>query len=214
MAIYTPRGLEIRIGTPYAFELMARLHPEVRPFHILKTTEGIESVPGMLAFITGIIMFVMRVPPLHIALAVGGAQLAGVLINLFGFYIVPGLVPLGTFFSYAAGFGVFLTVTCVVGFLFAGWQAVLAFFLGKLGAEILSQGLGVWQTRRCLRLVGHPFTASEFHFFNAYRLHASRIGAITDIDLKDDELDDHSWGPTFQDFAREWPKVVSRVTAD
>jgi hypothetical protein len=131
MPIYTPRGLKIRIAVPYAFGLMARLSPTVSPFRVLKTTEGLESLPGMLAFIAGIVAFVMRLPPLHIGLAVGVGQVLGVLINLFGVYLIPGLVPLGTLYSYFAGYGIFLVTAAVVGFLFAGWQGVLAFFLGQ-----------------------------------------------------------------------------------
>jgi len=107
MAIYTPRGLKIRIAVPYAFGLMARLHPKVTPFRILKTTEGIESLPGMLAFIAGIIAFALHLPPLQIVLIVAAIQLVGKLINAFGLYIVPGLVNLGTLFSYISGYGIY-----------------------------------------------------------------------------------------------------------
>jgi len=214
MAIYTLRGLKIRIAVPYAFGLMARLYPKVSPFRVLKTTEGIESLPGTLAFIAGIITFVMRLSPLHIGLAVGGIQLLGVLINIFGFYILPGLVPLATLFSYIAGYGILLVIAVIVGFIFAGWQGVLAFFVGKLGAWLISRILQFWQTGRYHKLIGYPFTPSEVHFFNAYRLHASHIGVTTDINLRDDEMDEDQWGPTFEAFAMEWPQVVQRFTTD
>lgn len=81
MPIYTPRGIKIRIAVSYAFGLMTRLYPEVSPFRILKTTEGIESLPAMFAIISGIIGFLMQLPPLQIGLAAGIAQLLGVLIN-------------------------------------------------------------------------------------------------------------------------------------
>lgn len=214
MAIYTPRGLKIRIDIPYAFGLMARLNPKVSPFRILKTTEGIESIPGMLAFIAGIIAFIMRLPTFYIGLAVAGAQFIGILINLFGFYVFFGLVQIGTFFSYIAGYGVFFAATFVVGFIFAGWQGVLAFFLGKLATGIIGQVIESWQTNRYHKLTGHAFTLSEIHFFNAYRLHASRIGVTTDIDLKDKEMEQDYWGSTFEDFSMNWPEVVARFTID
>lgn len=72
MTIITPRGLKVRIPVPYAFALMARLYPEVSPFRVLKTTEGIESIPGMLAFTFGITAIVNHFPPLHVAYAVFG----------------------------------------------------------------------------------------------------------------------------------------------
>lgn len=200
MPIYTPRGIKIRIAVSYAFGLMTRLYPEVSPFRILKTTEGIESLPAMFAIIIGIIGFLMQLPPLQIGLVVGSAQLVGVLINIFGFYYVPGLVALGTLFSYVSGYGVFLIASAVVGLIFVGWQGVLAFFVGKFSASMVSHALQFWQTSRYHRLIGHPITASEVHFFNAYRLHASRMGVTTDIELKDREIEKDHWKPAFEAF--------------
>ncbi len=214
MAIYTPRGLKVRIAVPYAFGLMARLSPKVSPFRILKTTEGIESMPGMLAFVAGLVAFAMRLPPLEVGILVAALQLFGILLNLFGFYVIPGLVALATLYSYLAGYGVFLVAVVAVGFLTVGWQGVLAFFIGRLVAGVASMILGFWQTSRYHKLTGHAFTASEVHFFNAYRLHASRIGVTTDIDLGDSELQENHWGPTFEAFASEWPEVVQRFTVD
>ena len=214
MAIYTPRGLKVRIAVPYAFGLMARLSPKVGPFRILKTTEGIESVPGMLAFIAGIVAFAMRLPPLEVGILVAAAQLVGILLNLFGLYVIPGLVALATLYSYLAGYGVFLVIVVAVGFVTVGWQGLLAFFSGRLAAGLVSTALGFWQTSRYHKLTGHAFTSSEVHFFNAYRLHASRVGVTTDIDLNDSELQEEHWGPTFEKFASEWPEVVRRFTVD
>jgi hypothetical protein len=214
MAIYTPRGLRIRIAIPYAFALMARLHPKVSPFRILKTTEGIEYLPGMLAFTFGIIAFIMKLSPMHIGLVVGGVQLIGVLTNLFGFYLIPGLIPLATLFSYFAGYGIFLITVLVVGFVFTGWQGLLAYLIGKLAAALVSQVLQFWQTSRYYKMSGHAFTTSEVHFFNAYRLHASQVGITTDIALSDKEMEENHWGPTFEAFAIEWPQVVRKFTSD
>jgi hypothetical protein len=214
MAIYTPRGLKIRIDIPYAFGLMARLHPKVTSFRILKTTEGIESLPGMLAFIAGMVGFGLHLPPLHIGIVVAISQMAGTLIKAFGLYIVPGLVGLGTIYSYPAGCGIYFIAVVITGFLLGGWQAVLAFFLGKLVAGVVGQVLEFWQTTRYQKLTGHAFSGSEVSFFNAYRLHASRLGVTTDIDLSDDELEEDHWGATFEQLAMEWPEVVQRFTTN
>lgn len=200
MPIYTPRGIKIRIAVSYAFGLMTRLYPEVSPFRILKTTEGIESLPAMFAIISGIIGFLMQLPPLQIGLVAGIAQLLGVLINIYGFYYVPGLVALGTFFSYVSGYGIFLIPTTVVGFVFVGWQGVLAFFIGKFSASMISHALQFRQTSRYHKLIGRPITASEVHFFSAYRLHASRMGVTTDITLRDEEIEEDNWKPAFEAF--------------
>jgi hypothetical protein len=90
MAIYTQRGLKIRVAVPYVFGLMARLNPKVSPFRILKTTEGIESLPVMLAFVVGIVAFVLPLPALEIGIVVAARHFMGKLINLRGFSAFPG----------------------------------------------------------------------------------------------------------------------------
>lgn len=187
MAIYTPRGLKIRIDIPYAFGLMARLHPKVTSFKILKTTEGIESLPGMLAFIAGMIGFGLHISPLHICIVVAACQIAGTLINVFGLFIGPGLVGLGTLYSYLTGYGIYFIAVIITGFVLEGWQVVIAFFGGKLVAVVIGQLLEFWRTKLYQKLTGHALTGAEVNFFNAYRLHASRLGVTTDIDLSESE---------------------------
>jgi hypothetical protein len=113
-----------------------------------------------------------------------------------------------------SGYGIYLIAVAIAGSVLGGWQAVAAFFVGKIIASIVGQVVEFWQTRRYHKLTGHPFTGSEVSFFNAYRLHASRIGATTDIDLSDSEVEEDHWRTTFQRFAMEWPEVVQRFTTD
>jgi len=214
MAIYTPRGLKVRIAVPYAFGLMARLHPKVSAFRVLKTTEAIENVPGMLAFIAGLAAFAMRLAPFQIGLVVAGAEMAGVLINTYGFYIIPGLVGLCTLYSYFVGYGIYFIAALLIGFTLGGWQAAVAFLVAKIVAGVVGLMVEFWRTRRYHKLTGHAFTGSEVSFFNAYRLHASRNGVTTDIDLSDEELEEDSWAATFELFAMERPEAVRRFTID
>ena len=102
----------------------------------------------------------------------------------------------------------------ITGFVLGGWQAVVAFFAGKIIAALVGQVLEFWQTSRYHKLTGHPFTGSEVSFFNAYRLHASRIDVTTNINLSDEEMEEDHWGTTFQQLAMEWPEVVQRFTTD
>lgn len=214
MAIYTPRGLKIRIAVPTAFGLMARLEPKVSPFRVLKTTEGIESLPGLFALIAGLTAFWLRLQPAYVALVVASARLVGVFMNVSGFYVIPKLVGLATAYSCITGYGVILAVVMVTGFLLAGWHCVLAFFAGEIVAVAVSYIVELWQTRRYHKLAGYAITGSEVSFFNAYRLHAALIGVTTDIDLNEIELQQAHWGATFERFARDWPEVVRRFTLD
>jgi hypothetical protein len=193
---------------------MARLGPKVTPFRVLKTTEGIESLPGMLAFIAGIFAFALRLAPLEIGAAVAAAQIIGKLINLVGFYVVPGLITISTFFSYVSGWGIFLIISVVAGLIFVGWQGSVAYLLGWLSAGIVNLFLDSWGGARFSKLAGHPFSMAELHFFSAYRIHATQLGITTDIDLAEVELEEENWGPTFREFEEQWPEVVARFTID
>lgn len=214
MAIYTPRGLKIRLPLPYVFGLLSRLSPKVSAFRVLKTTEGIESLPGMLAFVGGIISFLAHLAPLHIGLIVAIAQFAGSLGNRFGFYRIPGLVPLGTSFSYIEGYGPFFVIILVIGISTSNWVGVAAFLAGKIVGGVISFSVELWLMSRLRRPGCKGLTPSDLNFFAAYRLHASRIGVTTSVGLKDEEIEETHWMPTFVDLAMNWPKVVARFTQD
>lgn len=191
---------------------MARLYPEVDAFKILKTTEGLESIPGMLSFIVGLISFYLGLDPYQIALYTFTASIVGTIITTFGIYIIPGLTQLGTFYSYVSGFGILLIILSTYGFVSVGWQGVVAFFIGKLIAGIINTGIGFWNTKRIYSQLGIPMTMSEINFFNAYRLYASEIGKSTEIAVTDEELTEENWKECYEDLALKWPEVVQRFT--
>lgn len=141
MAIFTPRGLKIRLPLDYAFALIARLYPKVDAFKVLKTTEGLEAIPSLITFTTGLICFYLRLPLFEIGLYVFIASMAGFLITSFGLYIIPGLVRLGTFYSYISGFGILLVLLAVYGFITIGWQSVVVFFVVKFLAGIIKMAI-------------------------------------------------------------------------
>ena len=95
MAIYTPRGLKIRLSIGHAFGLMARLYPKVDAFNVLKTTEGLEGTPTVLAFITGMLSFFYGFEALHVGFCVFVVSVVGKVVTGFGLYVIPGLLTLG-----------------------------------------------------------------------------------------------------------------------
>lgn len=214
MAIYTPRGLKIRLRMNHAFALMARLYPKVDAFKVLKTTEGLESIPGMLALIVGLVSFYLGLDPYQIGLYTLIASVVGTAITTFGVFIVPGLPKLGTLYSYISGFGILLILSAVYGFVSVGWQGVAAFFIGKLVAGLINNAIGFWNAKRTHSKIGIPLTISEINFFNAYRLHASELGKSTDITVSDEELKEDNWKECLEDLAIKWPEVVKRFTND
>jgi hypothetical protein len=223
MAIYTPRGLAIKLPVPYTFALMKRLHPTVDAFKVLKTTEGLESIPGVLTFVTGIACFFLKADSHHIAIYTFLASLIGTVVTLFGLFIVPGLPLAGTLYSYVSGFGILFIILAVYGFVAVGWRGVLAFFVSRLLAGIVSFVLDYWNSKRIYRRIGKPLHLSELNFLNAYRLHASYTIASPpisfhefrkriDVSVSQEEMEEENWKPYFDDFALKWPEVVRRFT--
>lgn len=212
MAIFTPRGLKIRLPFNYAFTLVARLYPKVDAFKILKTTEGLESIPSLITFATGLVCFYLRLSLFEIGLYVFIASIIGFLITFFGLYIISILDRLGTFYSYISGFGILLILLIVYGFITVGWQGVIIFFVAKFLAGIVKMPVEA----KLMKQHGELgfLTLSEEHFFNAYRIHAKRLGKTIDIAVSNEELEEENWKPVFEDLATKWPEVVKRFTMD
>jgi multidrug transporter EmrE-like cation transporter len=214
MAIYTPRGLKIRLPTDYAFTLIARLYPRVDAFEVLKTTEGLESLPQAFAFATGLISFLLKLSPVQIGLAVFVVTVAIATMTRYGLYIFPNFVKVGTVYSHISGFGILLIVLCGLGFFLVDWKGVLAFFIARLFAGVMNLILNWRETNYYYSELGDAITASERNFINAYRLHASRLGITIDVAVSEEEMNEGKWQLVLTDLAWKWPKVVDRFTPD
>lgn len=210
MAVFTPRGLKIRLEVDYCFALIARLYPQAGAFKVLKTTEGLELVPSFLAFVTGLVCFSLKFEPIQIGLFVLFASLIGFLITLAGFYVIPGLPTLSTLFSYISAFGIVFIFLTIFGFVLVGWQGVVGFFAGRLVGWIINTLLDNFESDRIYKKTGAHIFGSERNFLNAYRLHAAKLGKTTDVYVSDDELKSENWKRAFNEFARKWPEVVKR----
>jgi hypothetical protein len=188
MPFYTPRGLKIRVDPAYAAALLARLHPEVSAFRVLKTAEGIESLPGALAFFAAIWCFSRGTADVEIITWVVAANVAGCFVALYGLFFIPGLVTLGTAYSYLAGYGVLFLGLAVYGYLALGWGAVAGYVIGRLAGAGLNHVVEWWVVLRTHARTGATLTGPERSFLHAYRLHAARIGASLDIEVTDEEM--------------------------
>ncbi|HER00120.1 MAG TPA: hypothetical protein ENO22_12345 [candidate division Zixibacteria bacterium] len=214
MAIYTPRGLKIRLSVAEAFALMKRLYPSVKPFKILKTVEGIEYIPAFLSTIAALIAFAFEMAFPMIIILVTLAYISGVYMNTSGFYLVPGIISLSTYFSYIPGIWVVEIGIIIFGFIVIGWKASVAFVVGRLIGWITQLVIEHSEMHRVYNTTGLIITASERFFFNAYRNHAVWRGKSTDITCSEEELSKENWWPIFKEFAREWPEIAYRYSID
>lgn len=214
MAVYTPRGLKIRLPVDYTFALLTRLYPQVDAFRVLKTTEGIDCIPPLLAFCAGLICFASHAHPFYIAVAVVISSSLGTLLTCRGLFIVPGLVALGTMYSYLAGYGIYFVTLLVVGYFTVGLWGIAAYFIARGLGLLIQQVIEFAEVKAAYDATGIPVTASERHFLNAYRLHAVRAGETRDVEVTEEELDERHWAPVFRDLCYKWPAVVQRFTPD
>lgn len=212
MAIFTPRGLKIRLATDLAFTYIARLQPKFTAFQVLKTVEGIELIPSTFAFVTGLYIFFNKYSPTDIAIYVGVATVIGGLIKAFGLYVIPFMVRFITGLSYLHGFGIFTIVIIITGVLTIGWEGTLFYFVGRYTASFFLFIIDTWQTKMTHKKTGFALTASERNFFNSYRLHASRIGVTTSLELEDGELESGKWELPYMMLQLKWPEVTARFT--
>ncbi|MBI4651639.1 hypothetical protein HY745_10220 [Candidatus Desantisbacteria bacterium] len=90
----------------------------------------------------------------------------------------------------------------------------MALFAAKSLGWVITFFIELLQTKRIYNLGGHAFTASERNFFNAYRLHASRMGVTTNIDVADEELKEEYYMKSLEELSYKWPEVVNRFTTD
>lgn len=210
MAVYTPRGLKIRLSVPEAFALMTRLYPQVTPYRVLKTTEAIELIPSTLSVIFVFIAIKLELSLISVFLVVIGAHIIGKLLTTFGLFIIPGLVSISHLFSYFNGYGIFL----ILIFIFGGWKILLIFCATQICTFFIGNFIEDFQIKFYLKKTGLFFSASEMSFISAYRIHASRFGKITDTALSANELKENYWMEVFIYFAQKWPQVAIRMKMD
>jgi hypothetical protein len=212
MAVFTPRGLKIRLATDLAFTYIARLQPKFTAFQVLKTVEGIELIPSTFAFITGLYLFLNNYSLTDIAIYVGVGTVIGGLITTFGLYVIPFMVRFITGLSYLHGFGIFTIGIIISGLLTIGWKGIVFYFIGRYTASFILFIIDTWQMKMAYKKTGFALTASERNFFNSYRLHASRIGVTTSLELENGELESEKWKLPYMMLEQKWPKVTARFT--
>jgi len=216
MALFTPRGLKLRLPTAYAFALMARVYPRTDAFRVLQLTEELDNLPALAALMAGVAAFALRLQPVHVAFVVLASVSVFHTVHLFGFFIPPFtfLLPISRFYSLVSGYGVLLAGLLIFGFFTCGWRGVVAFVLARVSCGIVFGIVELAYGKHVFRKTGIAVTASERSFFHAYRLEASRLGVSTDLAVLDAELASPNWESVFQDLAVKWPAVASRFSAD
>jgi len=210
----TPRGLEINIDVPTGFALLARLwvrDPKTDAFRVLKTVEGLEHIPSVAGFIGAFIGLWAGSAPWHVAGGLVLGNIFGKLVTMFGAFIVPGLPTLATWWSWVSGYGLLIGLGAAFAWFLKGWEYATAWIVGSMLAFVISM-LFIEPSRMKYykAKIGVPLGQSEVNFFNAYRLHADRLGLSHSIEIAPDEIQSGKWQDCLEDFAGKYPEAVSR----
>lgn len=213
MPIYTPRGLKVRIDPLHAFALMARLEPDVKPIQVLRTTEALEHLSTVCSILAALAALWIAPTLATVTLATLAGGIVGGAVSRYGLFMVPGLVSLGRLYSFVSGFGIVLVLVIGTAWLRASWAGVSGYLVGRVGAGLTNGALNLQRSRVHMRVLGHPLTASEINFFNAYRLHASATGKSLDLEVSDGERKATAHA-SIERFAAEWPVVAGRIATE
>lgn len=198
-----------------AFGYIGRLYPRVTAFEVLKTTEGFEAIPSVLALAGGIGALTFGASPLTFGLCIMIGKLVGGIGNAAAQTVrIPPLVKLCTWISYANGFGLMTIVMSGMGYYVGGWVGVAYYIGGSLSAEVILWLLDLWLSRMIFNRTGVQTTWSERNFLASFMYHARRVGENSDLRLDEEECEEFRWAPAFMDLARRWPRVIARFDKD
>jgi hypothetical protein len=216
VAVFTPRGLKLRLPTLYTFALIARQHPRVDAFRVLQTTEVVEHLRGLATFLSGAAAFSLRLEPLQIGVLVFVAVSIMHIVHLVGLFVPPitFLLPISRVYGFVSGYGVLLIGVLIFGLFSSGWAEVMAFIVGRVACGAVFGIVELQHSKRIHQRIGIFVSRSARSFFHACRLEANRLGASTDLTVADSELVPTNWEPVLDDLASKWPEVVGRFTVD
>lgn len=156
----------------------------------------------------------LRVPPMLTGLVTGVTAFLVYVVDRRAWLALAPLIPIARVYSYISGYGILLAILMLFGYWRVGWAGVGAFVAGKFAAMLVNYFAEVMWMKGASERIGTVFTASERHFFNAYRWHALRTGASSDVNVRDEELEPAKWQHVLVLLALEWPEVTRRFTTD
>lgn len=205
-AIFTPRGIKVRLPTDVAFGLMAQLRPAVRPTAVLETVEAIELTPTAASKLVALLCFLFQLPPIPTAVACCLARVVPNLASLAGFTSDPGLNTIGRWYRPIAGRAISLVIVAVIGILIAGPIVAAAFVIGTSVGGAINMLIDFLLMRRMDPVLAQPLSSSERGFLQALQWHAARTGRSFRLDQPTlDAAKGEAWREALADYAADHP---------
>jgi hypothetical protein len=212
-AIFTPRGLHVRLPTHVAFALMAQLWPKVRPSAVLATTEAIEFTPTALSKLLALLGFAFQLSPVAIAALCASGRIVPNLIALAGAPGGAGLTMLGRWYRPLAGHGLTLLAVAVLGALLAGPLAAVGFLVGTLVGGTVNMLVDFALMQRVDPRFRQPLSSTERFFLDALRQHAADSAQSLDLRQLPTAAEDGPWRTALADYAEEYPERARQSAA-
>ena len=206
-AIFSPRGLHVRLPTQVAFGLMAQLRPKVRPAEVLATTEAIEFTPTATSKLLALVGFALQLPPPVILALSALGRVVPDLLALGGVIHGPGWTALGRLYRPLAGRGgLTLIAVAALGALIAGPIAAMAFLVGTLVGGTVNMLVDFLLLRRIDPRLKQPLSSTERFFLQALQEHAAGSGQALDLEQAPVTAEDGAWRAALADYAQEHPE--------
>lgn len=205
-AVFTPRGLHVRLPTHVAFGLMAQLRPRVRPAQVLATTEAIELTPTATSKLLALLGFVLQLsPPVILGLTILGRVVPNLLaiagLARHSAWSVPGRL-----YRPLAGYGLTLLAVAALGIFLDGPVAALAFLTGTLVGGAVNMLADFLLMRRPDPRFRQPLSSTERFFLDALSLHAESSGQSLDLEHVPVTAGEGAWREALADYAAEHPR--------
>lgn len=206
-AIFTPRGLHVRLPPELAFGLMARLRPRVRPAEVLATVEAIEFTPTALSKLLGFLCFLVQPGAIVTAVVACAGRVLPNLLALAAPDALPGLYRVGRWYRPIAGHGISLVVVTIAGVLIAGPVTAAGFVIGTAIGGALNMLVDFVLMRRVDARLGRPLSSTERFFLEALRRHGG--GAL---ELQAVASEPEAWRAALDDYAAAFPDRARQST--
>lgn len=214
-SIYTPRGLQVRVGVRYAFSFISRLRDFISSRKFLLRVEDFENYPSFIQVVfTFTLLFcgfenkyLLLIFPTLFRSLFSFIKIRNDLITKFPFTLA---LPFVRLYSIISGYGFFLAPMLFLSYLRYGYLGSL-FVLATLylGHNIEMNYDDVF-SRRTKKTYGKSIYGSELSFLQAYWFYASKFHIFRPFTISDDELISHKWRSAFLEYVYECPSAASQ----
>ncbi|GGK36160.1 hypothetical protein GCM10010965_31410 [Caldalkalibacillus thermarum] len=202
----SPRGVKIRIPVREAFTIMARLYPKRKPEDIMRTVEGIESLPSLFSTVSILMGLFMGLSWWAIIILSGFATLlAMIMINVGA--LISHKMTIAYYYSFIPFYIRYLLLFVLGYFAFSSWYGILIVIGAKLCSTIAQY---FYEYQLIKKFKDHKVTFAEVIFIQAFRLNAVSIGVEWREEAYDEEEEKNSdkWKKPFEEYINKYPHTL------